>query len=126
VAAVQLVAAEGAHHHDASGAEICCEEHDQVAGGAVGPVQVLHHPQQRRLGGQPLKQAEQPREQPPLTGERVTGDRGRLAAPGRVGQQPAQLGPGRAGDRLKLGRVQPVGQAPQGLEDRRERHALLA
>jgi hypothetical protein len=93
-------------------------------------VQVLHDPQQRRRRGQPFDQAQQQLEQPPLTGlagTRGTGaGGGRLATPGKVGQQPAQLLPGRAGDHLQLGRVQLVGQAPQRLDHRRERQPLLA
>jgi hypothetical protein len=89
-------------------------------------VQVLHDQQQRRAGGQPLDQPQQQLEQPPLTGARRHGANGRLATPGEIGQQPAQLRPGGAGDRLQLGRVQLVGQATQRLGDRRERQALLA
>jgi hypothetical protein len=89
-------------------------------------VQVLHDQQQWRAGGQPLDQPEQQLEQLPLTGDRHRGAYGRLAAPGQVGQQPAQLGAGGAGDRLQLGRVQLVGEAAQRLDDRRERQALLA
>jgi hypothetical protein len=48
VQAVQLVAAEGEHQQDPTGPKVGGEEGDQVAGGAVGPVQVLHDPQQRR------------------------------------------------------------------------------
>jgi hypothetical protein len=89
-------------------------------------VQVLHDQQQRRGGGQLLDHPEQPLEQPPLPGTRHRSTRGRLAAPGQVGQQPAQLGTGRAGDRLQLGWVPLVGQAAQRVGDRRERQALLA
>ena len=73
-------------------------------------MQVLQHPQQRRGGGQPLDHPEQQLEQPPLTGSRDRGPRGRLAAPGQIGQQPGQLRAGGAGDRGQLGRVQLVGQ----------------
>jgi hypothetical protein len=94
---------------------------------AVGPVQVLQQPQQRHGGGQPLDHPQQPLEQPPLTGSAGDrGPRGRLAAPGKVGQQPGQLLPGGAGDRLKLVGVQVVSEAAQRLDDRRERQALLA
>jgi hypothetical protein len=72
--------------------------------------QVLHHQQQRRGGGQLLDHPEQPLEQPPLPGTRHRSTRGRLAAPGQVGQQPAQLLPGRTRDRLQLRRVQLVGR----------------
>jgi hypothetical protein len=76
-------------------------------------VQVLHDQQQRRGGGQLLDHPEQPLEQPPLPGTRHRSTRGRLAAPGQVGQQPAQLLPGRTHDPIQLRRVQLVGQAAQ-------------
>jgi hypothetical protein len=77
------------------------------------PRQVLHDQQQRRGGGQLLDHPEQPLEQPPLPGTRHRSTCGRLAAPGQVGQQPAQLLPGRTRDRLQLRRVELVGQAAQ-------------
>jgi hypothetical protein len=89
-------------------------------------MQVLHDPQQRRALGQPPDHPHQQRKQPPLTGTCHRSARGRLAAPGQVGQQPGQLGAGGAGDRRQPGRVQLAGQAPQRLDQRRERQALLA
>jgi hypothetical protein len=126
VAAVQLVAAEGQHQHDPARPQGGGQVGEQVAGGAVGPVQVLHDQQQRRAGGQPLDQPQQQLEQAPLAGLAGTSVGGRLVAPGQVGQQAGQLLAGGAGDRLKLGRVELAGQAPQRLGDRRERHAFLA
>jgi predicted enzyme related to lactoylglutathione lyase len=124
---VQLVAAEGGHHQHLPRAEGGGQEGEQVAGGAVGPVQVLDEPQQRHGGGQPLDHPEQQLEQPPLPGS--AGDRGprsRLAAPTKVGHQAGQLLPGGAGDRRQLGRVQVVSEAAQRLDDRRKRQSLLA
>jgi hypothetical protein len=89
-------------------------------------VQVLHHPQQRPARGQPLDHPQQQLEQPPLAGAGHLGCRGRLDAPAQVGKQPAQVRAGGPGDRRQLGRIQLDGQAPQRLDDRRERHALLA
>jgi hypothetical protein len=126
VQAVQLVAAEAAQQQHPARAQGGGEEGDQVAGGTVRPVQVLHDPQQRRLRGQPLDHAEQQREQPPLAGVRGTGIRGRVGAPGEAGDQPRQVGAGRTGDRRQLGRVEVAGQAAQRVGDRRERQALLA
>ena len=63
---IQLVAAEGAHQQHPARPKGGGEEGEQVAGGAVGPVQVLHDPQQRRGGGQPLDHPQQQLEQPPL------------------------------------------------------------
>jgi hypothetical protein len=91
-------------------------------------VQVLHDPQQRRGGGQPLDQPQQQLEQPPLrglAGDRGTAASGRLGTPGKVGQQAGQLVPGGPGDRCQLGRVQLAGQAPQRLDHRHERQAFL-
>jgi hypothetical protein len=85
VQAVQLVAAEGAYQHDPAGPEGGGQECQQVAGGAVGPVQVLQHPQQRPARGQPLHHAQQQLEQPPLAAARDRGTGGRLAVYGEVG-----------------------------------------
>ncbi len=128
VQAVQLVAAEGQQQQHPHRAQVGGEEGDQVAGGAVRPVQVLHDQQQRRGRGQPLDHAQQQLKQPPLAGTSATSThgRGRLGAPGEVGEQAAQVGTGRAGDRLQLRRVQLAGQAAQRRGDRRERQALLA
>jgi hypothetical protein len=123
---VQLVAAEGAHQQHPSRPQIGGQEGEQVAGGTVGPVQVLHDPQQRRPRGQPPDQPQQQLEQPPLTGTRDPGTGGRLAAGDEVGHQAGQLGAGRASDRLQLGRVEVAGQAAQRLDQRGERQALLA
>jgi hypothetical protein len=123
---VQFVVAEGAHQQHPTGAEVGGQVGEQVAGGAVGPVQVLQHPQHGRLRRQALHHPKQQREQPPLTGARDGGADGGLAGPGEVGQQPAQLMAGGTGDRLQLGRVQVVSEAAQRLDDRRERQPLLA
>jgi hypothetical protein len=111
VQAVQLVAAEGQQQQHPAGPQVGREEGDQVAGGAVGPVQVLHNQQHRRLRGQPLDHAKQQLEQPPLAGARDGGAGVRLAGPGEVGQQPGQVAAGRPGGRLQLGRAQLGGQA---------------
>src|SRR4029450_11573314 len=71
VAAVQLVAAEAAHHQDSTRPEVGGQVGDQVASGAVGPVQVLHHPQQRPPGGQSLDQPQQQLEQTAPHGRRT-------------------------------------------------------
>ncbi len=125
VQAVQLVAAEGEQQQHRAGAQVGGEEGDQVAGGAVRPVQVLDDQQQRRAYRQPLDHAEQQLEQPPLAGIHGSGACGRLATPGKVGNQAGQVGAGRAGDRLQLGRIEVPGEAAQRLGDRRERQALL-
>ena len=126
VQAVQLVAAEGEQHQHRAVAEVGGQVGDQVAGGAVGPVQVLHDQQQRPSRGQPLDHAQQELEQPPLTGARDRGAHGRPVPPGKVGNQAAQLGTGGTGNRFQLVRVEGAGQPAQRLGDRRERHALLA
>jgi hypothetical protein len=45
----RLVVAVGDHQHDLLPAEVSDQESEQVAGGAVGPVQILDHQHQRSL-----------------------------------------------------------------------------
>src|SRR6266545_3927824 len=57
--AVQLVGAVGEHQQQTGAAQSADQEAEQVAGGLVGPVQVLHHQDCGPLGGDPLHQVEQ-------------------------------------------------------------------
>ena len=128
VAAVQLVGAVGSDQQEAAVAQVADQEGEQVAGGPVGPVQVLDHQHGPALGAQALQHPEQQLEQPPLLRPGAGGCgqpvEGRLAigyapppggrAPDRVGapwvgapggsrwaqlgQEAGQLGPGLAGD----------------------------
>ena len=65
MAPVQLVAAVGHHQQQPAVAQVADQEAEQVAGGAVGPVQALHHQHGRAVGAQAVQQAEQQLEQPP-------------------------------------------------------------
>ncbi len=134
VAAVQLVAAVGHHQQQPAPAQVADEEGEQVAGGAVGPVQVLHDQDGRALGAEALQQPQQQLEQPPLLrpGAGVAAEAGPVpgAGPGRrsqLGQQAGQLHPGLPGDHPgQLGLVQVAHERPQGLDQRGERHPLAA
>ena len=104
-----------AHHQQPRPAQRAQHERQHVQGGAVRPMQVLQHQQQRNGPGEPAEQAAQPLEQPrpshlgrPLAGRPV---------PGQLGQHPGQLRPVPAGS----GRLVVVGQRLQRLEQRRVR-----
>ncbi len=90
VQAMQLVAAVGHHQQHPTRAQAGGEECDQVTGGAVRPVQVLHDQQQRRPRGQSLDHAEQQLKEAALAGAHD-----RVAAPAEVRKQAAQLIAGR-------------------------------
>ena len=66
MAPVQLVAAIGGDQQQRLAAQVADQEREQVAGRAVGPVQVLDGDDQRRELAQPRERAEQQLEQPPL------------------------------------------------------------
>ena len=71
-----LVVAVGHDHEDPLPAQVTGQERQQVTGGAVGPVQVLHHQGDWRLLGQATEQAKQQLEQASL------GSRARWSAGG--------------------------------------------
>ena len=74
--------------------QVAREEAQQVLGGAVGPVEILDHEQDRHLGGETAEQSEQQLEQPGLRIRR----RRRLRYADQLRHQPRQLpmdGPGR-------------------------------
>jgi len=54
MAPVQLVGAVG-HHQRHAAAQVADQKAQQVTGGPVGPVQVLHHHQQRAALGKPVQ-----------------------------------------------------------------------
>ena len=110
-----LVVAVGDHQQDPLPAEVADQEGQQVAGGAVGPVQILDDQHQRGLLAQAPQQPEQQLEQSSLGGLI-----GRAAAFRRAqgGQQAGKLGPGRA-DQLSDRSHPDIGdQRPQDLHDR--------
>jgi hypothetical protein len=118
-----LVVAVGHHQQHPLPAQVADQEGQQVAGGAVGPVQVLDHQHQRGLLAQAPQQPEQQLEQAGLSGL--------LGLAGAVrftegGQHAGQLGPGRA-DQLPHGAGAEVAeQGPQGLYDRGIRQGGIA
>ena len=119
----RLVVAVGDHQQHPLPPQVPDQKGQQVPGGAIGPVQILHHHQhQRRLLAQPPQQPEQQLEQPGLSGlaRRTTL---RLA---KGGQQAGKLTPGGA-DKLADGAGADIGkQAAQGLHERRVRERAVA
>ena len=97
VAAMQIVAAVGADEHDLCVLEVASEEHEEIAGRPVGPVQVFDDEQQRHVRTQPLDHAEQVLEQPAL----VLGRRD-LAGRAELGKQVCELGASGADDGVEL------------------------
>jgi hypothetical protein len=134
VAAVQLVAAVGHHQQQAAVAQVADQEGEQVAGGPVGPVQVLDDQEGRAFGAEAFQQPQQQLEQPPLLrpGTRVAAEGGTVpgAGPGRrsqLGQEAGQLDPGPPGDHPgQRGLVQVAHERAQGLDQWSERHPLAA
>ena len=55
----RFVVAVGGHHQDPLPPQVADQERQQVAGGAVGPMQILHHQHQRSLLAQAPEQPEQ-------------------------------------------------------------------
>ena len=112
---VQLVRAAGQHQRHAR-AEVADQEGEQIAGGLVGPVQILDHQQHRGAFGDAVQHPEQQLEQL----RRCQ----RAARPRRVPRaelrhQPRQLVPGAAQHPLQLGGAQHGGQRAQRLHHRR-------
>jgi hypothetical protein len=112
----------GDHQQDPLAAQVPDEEREQVAGGLVGPVQILDHQHQRGLLAQAPKEAEQQLEQPGL-GRRA----GRvflwLAQPGG---QAGELRPGEPDEPADGLRAQLGQQDSQGLHDRGIRQGAVA
>jgi hypothetical protein len=116
VAAVQLIGAVAQHQRDPA-AQVPDHKAQQVAGGLVGPVQVLDHQQHRPTRGQPVQHPQQQLEQPRWRQRR----RCRLAggSHAQLGDQPSQLPAGAAQDLCELLRIQGAGQRAQRLDHRR-------
>jgi hypothetical protein len=119
MAAVQLVGAVGQHQQQ-PGLEVADQEGEQVQGGAVGPVQVLHHQHGRGPAGQPLQQGQERLEQPGLARGADGGPgRGRFLAPLELGQQAGQQRPPRSDQLVQGRRLQLPAQPAHGLGHRR-------
>jgi hypothetical protein len=118
VAAVQLVAAVGQHQRHPA-AKVPDQEAEQVAGGPVGPVQVLHHQQDTAVGGQAVQHPQQQLEQPARRGRARLAGRGRRRRRSELGHQAGQLGARPAERPLQLLRVQQPTERSQRLHHRR-------
>jgi hypothetical protein len=123
MAAVQLVRPVRQQQKDAELTQGPDEEHHDVAGGPVGPVEVLDDQQQRLPRGQPGDQPEDVFQQPRrrALGGGHPGDR-RV----ELGQQPGELPPGRAEQPIELGGRGGPGQCPEHVHQRREGEAFAA
>jgi hypothetical protein len=88
-----LVVAEGDHQQDALPPKVPDQERQKVAGGAVGPMQILDHQHQRSPLAQAPQQPQQQLEQAGLRGLTRRATAIRLA---QRGQQAGNLGPGGA------------------------------
>ena len=119
--AVQVVGAVGDHHRHLFPVQHPAQEGEQVAGGAVGPVQVLQHEQDgplcRQLGQHPQDRAEQ-------LLLRQARQVGRRRAGTAVGQQPPEHRAG--GDRVeqRLVRAGAGGRRAQRVGERQVRDAV--
>ena len=60
---VEIVAAIGTDEHDLRVLQVAGEEHEEIEGRPVGPVQVLDDEQQRDLGAEPFDDTEEMLEQ---------------------------------------------------------------
>jgi hypothetical protein len=111
VAAVQLVGPVADGHGHPAGAQGAGQEGDQVAGGPVGPVQVLQHQHHRG----PLGQAHQ---HGPHGVEHLQLVQVAAGEPGRLdpGQEPAEDGRGQGRSGQQPGLLRVVGQLAQGVD----------
>ena len=88
---VQVVLTQGGRHQHRRLAQPDRQERHQLAGGVIGPVQILQHENQRRLGGEFGKQAEHTHEPAVPRREHVAG--------AVIGQQPFGVCPQRVHER---------------------------
>jgi hypothetical protein len=119
---MQLVAAIGRDQQDPRAAKRLHEKGQQVEGGPVGPVQVLHDEHQRLLLREPHQHAEHQLHQ--LRGAERVGGRTRRPVSCELGQLPGQLCACRTQHYVELVRRHACHNGPQGVHERRERQAL--
>ena len=117
-----LVAAVGHHQQQPLEAQVADQEAEQLAGRLVGPVQVLHDQQQRRLLTEPPQQAQQQLKQPRLRG--LAGRAARRLA--EAGEQTGKLRPRRPDQFAHRAHPELGGQGPQCLHDRGIRQPVAA
>ena len=124
---MQFVAAEGRDHEQSLVACVPRQEREQVAGRAVGPVEVLDDEQDRIGLAEPAEQPQRALEDPGLEpfglagGATSPAHRRRPRGPARASS--GRLGSGGLGDPF---RVDLAGQRPKGFDDRPEREPILA
>jgi hypothetical protein len=110
----RLVVAVGDHHQEPLAAQVPAQEREQVAGGPVGPVQVLQNQDQRGLLAQASQQSEQQLEQPSLRGLARWVRAIRLS---QGGQQACELRPGGADQLADRFHADLTEQVAQDLDD---------
>jgi hypothetical protein len=119
----RLIIAEGDHQQHPLPAQVPDQERQQVAGGTVGPVQILHHQHQRSLLAQAPQQPEQQLEQAGLRGLTRRATAIRLA---QRGQQAGHLRPGGADQLADRTHADIAEQGPQRLHNRGVRQGTIA
>jgi hypothetical protein len=124
VAAVELVRAEADGQDDPLRAETAHQERDGLAGGRVGPVDVLDDQQDRRPVRQAMQEAEQRLEDPDLQPLLLDGNAGRHR--GERGHEPDEVRPRRSDDVGQVVGIERLGELAQDLGDRGVRQAALA
>ena len=123
---VELVGAIREHEQDRGVAKVADEESDQVAGRAIGPVEVLQDEHDGCGRGQPLEHAKHHLEQPGLRPIDAWPGGHAPGFAGEVRHEPGQLRPRRADHGLEHVRVGPPEEAAERLGDRREREGAVA
>ena len=102
MAPVEVVRAIGEDQRDRRVAQVADQEAEEVAGRAVGPVEILDDDDHRRDPGQPVQDAEQQFEQAALGGPGVEAGLGAVRRGTEVGDEPRELGTAVADDRVEL------------------------
>jgi hypothetical protein len=121
---VELVGAVRGDEHDPLGSEVSHQEREQVARGAIRPVQVLEHEHQRAVVCHSSQQPEGKLEQASLSRR---ADRRRRPGCGsaQIGQQAGELRTAGRQELLAARVIQIAGVAPQRLDERAERQSTL-
>ena len=127
VLSIELVISVGPDHQEPFVANVPGEERQQVARGAIGPVEVLGHEEDRRRVAESAEQAQDPFEDAdlePVRGSRLIRRIGRHD--GELGDEAGELGQAgsrRGGDPV---RVDGACQRPKGLDQGTKRQTVIA
>ena len=113
MAPVEIVRPVGPHEHHRRGVEAAREVREELAGGSVGPVQVLEHEQGRDALGQPFENAEE------LLVQRARDDAFARRSV-ELGEQGGELVAAGAEHGVERRVVEGAKQRAQGLDDRAE------